>query len=135
MSHASSFARAQSPVLKLDVKRSHGTWTRIGERTMACRYAIATDVALRGPFALLNYHTSLALNASAGDRCALSPYATLGRCERTAEHVFLGTCSYVRPSIRPSPRSRPNASSANLRDTRAVSLVYGVPGRSRPLMP
>lgn len=135
MSHASSLAAAQNPARKLDVKRSHGPWKRTGERTIAGRYAIATDFVSRGRFSLLNYHTSLAHNASAGDRCALSPYAPLGSCERTAEHVFLGMCPYVGPSIRPSPRSRPNANSAVLRDTGAASLVHGVPGRIPQVMP
>lgn len=106
----------------------------IGTGTVICPGAIVSDSVRVGRFALLNYHSSLGHDAVAGDFAVLSPYATLGGGAEIDDDVFLGLHASVGPGKRVGPRSRVSANSAVLADAGPDSLVFGVPGRVRPLI-
>lgn len=106
----------------------------IGTGAVICPGAIVSDSARVGRFALLNYHSSLGHDAQAGDFAVLSPYAALGGAARIDDDVFLGLHASVGPGKRVGPRSRVSANSAALADAAPDALVFGVPGRVRPLV-
>jgi acyl-[acyl carrier protein]--UDP-N-acetylglucosamine O-acyltransferase len=107
---------------------------QIGTGTIICPYAIVSDAVRLGRFVLVNYHASLGHDASAGDFTVLSPYATLGGNASVAEDVFLGLHASVGPGKRLGARSKISANSCLLSTAAADSLVFGVPGRSAPLI-
>lgn len=104
----------------------------IGEGSILCPYAVASDSCRVGRFVAMNYHTSLGHDAVAGDYAVLSPYATLGGQAHIEDDVFLGLHASVGPGIRIGPRSKVSANSCVLSATASDSLVYGVPGRVVP---
>lgn len=106
----------------------------IGAGSIICPFAVVSDNARVGRCVLLNYHTSLGHDASAGDFAVLSPYATLGGNAHVAEDVFLGMHASVGPGRRVGPRSKVSANSCALADAPADSLVFGAPGRIAPLV-
>lgn len=104
----------------------------VGLGSILCPYAIVTDAARLGRFTLMNYHSSLAHDTSAGDYAVLSPYATLGGESSIAEDVFLGLHASVGPGKRVGARSKVSAHSACLCDAPQDVIVFGVPGRVAP---
>jgi len=107
----------------------------IGSGSILCPYSILSDASRIGRFTLLNYHASLGHDATAGDFAVLSPYATLGGAAHIGDDVCLGLHASVGPGKRIGPRSKVSANSAALNDASENSLIYGVPGRSSPLLP
>ncbi len=107
---------------------------RIGTGSILCPYAIVSDSASLGRFALVNYHASLGHDAAAGDYAVLSPYATLGGHAQIESDVFMGMHASVGPGKRVGARSKLSANSCALADAPADSIVFGVPGRSGPLV-
>lgn len=106
----------------------------IGAGTIICPFAVVSDNTRLGRCVLLNYHSSLGHDSSAGDFAVLSPYATLGGNAHVAEDVFLGMHASVGPGRRVGPRSKVSANSCALADAPADSLVFGAPGRIAPLL-
>ncbi|MEI7780454.1 MAG: hypothetical protein WCJ18_00840, partial [Planctomycetota bacterium] len=106
----------------------------IGKGSILCPYSIVSDAAKIGRFALLNYHTSLGHDATAGDFAVLSPYATLGGAAQIGDDVFMGMHASIGPGKKVGARSKVSANSCALADVPADSLVYGVPGRTAPLV-
>jgi len=102
---------------------------RIGTGSILCPYAIASDACRVGWFVLMNYHTSLGHDASAGDFAVLSPYATLGGKAHIEEDVFLGLHASVGPGKTVGARSKVSANSCVLSDAGEAAFVHGVPGR------
>jgi sugar O-acyltransferase (sialic acid O-acetyltransferase NeuD family) len=103
---------------------------KIETGAVICPYAIVSDSARAGRFALLNYHASMAHDSVAGDFAVLSPYAALGGGARVDADVFLGLHASVAPGRTVGAYSRVSANSSVLQDVPANSLVYGVPGRT-----
>ena len=106
----------------------------IGRGAILCPYSILSDAARVGECVLMNYHSSLGHDASAGDYAVLSPYAALGGHAHVAEDVFLGMHASVGPGKRIGARSKVSANSCALADAPADSIVYGTPGRVAPLI-
>jgi len=104
----------------------------IGNGSILCPYAIASDSVHLGRFTLMNYHSSLGHDAVTGDFAVLSPYATLGGAAEIGADVFLGLHASVAPGRRLGARTKVAANSAALCDTPADSLIFGVPGRVGP---
>lgn len=94
-----------------------------------CPYAIASDSCRVGRFVIMNYHSSLGHDASAGDFAVLSPYATLGGHAHVAEDVFLGLHASVGPGKTVGERTKVSANSCVLSCAPGDALVFGVPGR------
>jgi len=107
----------------------------IGPGSILCPYSILSDAARIGECVLMNYHSSLGHDASAGDYAVLSPSAALGGHAHVAEDVFLGMHASVGPGRRIGARSKVSANSCALSDAPADSIVYGAPGRVGPLIP
>jgi len=101
----------------------------IGEGSILCPYAIASDSCRIGRFVAMNYHTSLGHDAVAGDYAVLSPYATLGGQAHIEHDVFLGLHASVGPGKTVGARSKVSANSCVLTSAPADSLVFGVPGK------
>jgi sugar O-acyltransferase (sialic acid O-acetyltransferase NeuD family) len=106
----------------------------IAEGAIICPYAIVSDAAQVGAFVLMNYHSSLGHDASAGDYSVLSPYATLGGNAHIGDDVFMGLHASVGPGRRIGARSKVSANSCALADASHDSIIYGVPGRVGPLI-
>jgi acetyltransferase-like isoleucine patch superfamily enzyme len=107
---------------------------RASPGSIVCPYAIVSDAASVGRFTLLNYHSSLGHDATAGDYAVFSPYATLGGGAHVGDDVFLGLHASIGPGKRIGARSKVSANSAALADAPAESLVHGVPGQISPLI-
>jgi sugar O-acyltransferase (sialic acid O-acetyltransferase NeuD family) len=107
---------------------------RIGAGSVLCPYSIVSDAASIGECVLMNYHSSLGHDATAGDYAVLSPYAALGGHAHVAEDVFLGMHASVGPGRRIGARSKVSANSCALSDAPPESIVYGAPGRVGPLI-
>ena len=101
----------------------------VGLGSILCPYAIASDSCRVGRFVLMNYHSSLGHDATAGDFSVLSPYATLGGHAHVEDDVFLGLHSSVGPGKTVGARSKVSANSCVLATAPADSIIYGVPGR------
>ena len=108
--------------------------TAIGQGSIICPYAIVSDSARVGAFVLMNYHSSLGHDASAGDHAVLSPYATLGGNAHIGEDVFMGMHASIGPGRRIGARSKVSANSCALSDAPPDSIIYGAPGRVGPLI-
>lgn len=106
----------------------------VGQGSILCPYAIASDATRLGRFTLMNYHSSLGHDASTGDFAVLSPYASLGGGAAIADEAFLGLHASVGPGKSIGPRSKVSANSAALVDVPPNSLVYGLPGRVMPVV-
>ena len=106
----------------------------IAEGAIICPYAIVSDAAQVGAFVLMNYHSSLGHDASAGDYSVLSPYATLGGNAHIGDDVFMGLHASVGPGRRIGARSKVSANSCALSDAPPESIIYGAPGRVGPLI-
>lgn len=106
----------------------------IDEGSIICPYAIVSDSARVGAFVLMNYHSSLGHDASAGDYAVLSPYATLGGNAHIGDDVFMGLHASVGPGRRIGDRSKVSANSCALSDAPPDSIIYGTPGRVGPLI-
>jgi sugar O-acyltransferase (sialic acid O-acetyltransferase NeuD family) len=106
----------------------------IHEGAVVCPYAIVSDAVKVSRFALLNYHTSLGHDASVGDFSVLSPYATLGGAAMVADDGFLGLHASIVPARSIGRRSQVSANSSVMHDVPGDSLVYGVPGKTAPLV-
>jgi sugar O-acyltransferase (sialic acid O-acetyltransferase NeuD family) len=104
----------------------------IGTGTVICPYAIVSDAVRLGRFMLVNYHASLAHDATACDFAVLSPYATLGGHAEIGADVFLGLHVSISPGKAVGARSIVSANSCVLTDAPADSIIFGVPGRIRP---
>jgi len=102
---------------------------RIGEGSILCPFALASDACQVGRFVLMNYHTSLGHDASAGDFAVLSPYATLGGNAHIEDDVFLGLHASVGPGKTVGARSKVSANSCVLSSAPCDSIVFGVPGK------
>ena len=101
----------------------------IEDGAILCPYAIASDSCRVGRFVIMNYHTSLGHDASAGEFSVLSPYATLGGNSHVAEDVFLGLHASVGPGKTVGARSKVSANSCVLSSAPGDSIVFGVPGK------
>ena len=108
------------------------TSATIEDGAILCPYAIASDSCRVGRFVIMNYHTSLGHDASAGDFSVLSPYATLGGNAHVAEDVFLGLHASVGPGKTVGARSKVSANSCVLSSAPADSIAFGVPGSVAP---
>lgn len=106
----------------------------IGPGSIVCPGAVVSDSARLGRFGLVNYHASLAHDASAGDFTVFSPYATLAGAACIADDVFLGIHASVGPGVSVGSRSKVAANSCVLADVPADCLIHGVPGRVSPLL-
>jgi len=106
----------------------------IGIGTVICPYAIVSDAVRLGRFVLVNYHASLAHDASAGDFAVVSPYAVLAGEASIGREVFLGLHASIGPGIRVGDESKVSANSAVLASAGPGSLIHGVPGRISPLV-
>jgi len=106
----------------------------LGEGTIACPYSIISARSTVGRFALLNYHSSIGHDGVAGDFSVLSPYAAIGGSARIEEDVFLGLHASVGPGRNVGAGSKVSANSCVLSSVAPASIVYGVPGRARPLV-
>jgi len=106
----------------------------LGAGTIVCPYAIVSAAATLGRGVLLNYHASVAHDASVGDFGVLAPYATLGGFARVGVDVFLGLHASIGPGRQVGDRSKVSANSSALADVPPDTLVYGVPGRHGPLL-
>jgi len=102
---------------------------RIGTGAILCPYSIASDACHVGRFVLMNYHSSLGHDASAGDFSVFSPYATLGGNAHIQEDVFLGLHASVGPGKTAGARSKVSANTCLLNDASDDSIVFGVPGK------
>jgi len=107
---------------------------RVATGAVVCPGAIVSDEATVGPFALLNYHASVAHDAAVGPFAVLSPYATLAGGARVGADCFLGLHASIGPGRALGDRSKVSANSCLLLDAPADSIVYGVPGRVGPLL-
>lgn len=101
----------------------------VGSGSIVCPFSIASDSCRLGRFVLMNYHTSLGHDATAGDFAVLSPYATLGGRASVEEDVFLGLHASVGPGQTVGTRSKVSANSCVLASAPADSIIFGVPGR------
>ncbi len=101
----------------------------IGAGSILCPYSIASDSCRVGRFVIMNYHTSLGHDASAGDFSVLSPYATLGGNAHVEDDVFLGLHASVGPGKTVGARSKVSANSCVLANAPTDSIIFGVPGR------
>lgn len=101
----------------------------IGEGSILCPYAVASDSCRVGRFVAMNYHTSLGHDAVAGDYAVLSPYSTLGGNARIEHDAFLGLHASVGPGKTVGARSKVSANSCVLTSAPCDSLVFGVPGK------
>jgi len=106
----------------------------VGTGSVICPGAIVSDAVRLGRFVLLNFHSSLGHDASAGDWSVFSPYATLGGKAHVDEEVFLGLHAAVAPGRRVGARSKLAAGTVAMHDVPADHLVFGVPGTPRPLI-
>ena len=104
----------------------------IGPGSVVCPHAVVSDAVSIGRCVLVNYHASLGHDAVAGDYAVFSPYATLGGGAVVEEDVFLGLHATVGPRVRIGAAAKVSANSAALVSVPRQTLVYGVPGRSRP---
>ena len=104
----------------------------IGAGSVICPQAVVSDAVRIGRCVLVNYHASLGHDAVADDYAVFSPYATLGGGAVVEEDVFLGLHATVGPRVRIGAAAKVSANSAALVSVPRQSLVYGVPGRSRP---
>jgi sugar O-acyltransferase (sialic acid O-acetyltransferase NeuD family) len=102
---------------------------RVGEGSILCPYAIASDSCSIGRFVAMNYHASLGHDASAGDFAVLSPYATLGGNAHIESDVFMGLHASVGPGKTVGARSKVSANSCVLTAAPADSIIFGVPGK------
>ena len=102
---------------------------RIATGAIISPFCIVSDAAYVGEFVLMNYHSSLGHDSSAGDFAVLSPYATLGGGAHIAEDVFLGLHASVGPGKSVGARSKVSANSWVLATAPCDSIIYGVPGR------
>ena len=102
---------------------------RIATGAIISPFCIVSDAAYVGEFVLMNYHSSLGHDSSAGDFAVLSPYATLGGGAHIAEDVFLGLHASVGPGKSVGARSKVSANSCVLATAPCDSIIYGVPGR------
>jgi sugar O-acyltransferase (sialic acid O-acetyltransferase NeuD family) len=106
----------------------------IGPGSIICPHVIVSDQASLGRCVLMNYHSSIGHDASVGDFGVLSPYATLGGHAHIHEDVFMGLHATVGPGKTVGARSKISANSCALADAPPDSIIYGSPGRIRPLL-
>lgn len=99
-----------------------------GIGSIVCPHEIVSNAVLLGRFVLLNYHSSLEHDASAGDFSVFSPYATLRGEARVEADVFLGLHASVGPSRTVGAAASVAANSCALANAPPASLVFGVPG-------
>jgi hypothetical protein len=106
----------------------------LGSRMIICPDAIVSEAVKLSRFVLLNYLSSLGLNASAGDFAVLvmAPYATLGGQAGVEANVFRRLHASVGPGRTSALDSITEPGSCGLYNTGPGSNVYGVPGRSAP---
>ena len=104
----------------------------IGAGSILCPYSIASDSCRLGRFVLMNFHSSLSHDATAGDFSVLSPYATLGGYAHIQDDVFLGLHASVGPGRTVGARSKVSANSCVLATAQPDTIVFGVPGRITP---
>jgi sugar O-acyltransferase (sialic acid O-acetyltransferase NeuD family) len=101
----------------------------VGDGAVICPFVVLSDSVRVGRFVLLNYHSSVAHDASIGDFAVLSPYATAGGGATVGDAAFLGLHATIAPGVTAHGATTISANSVLHRDAPPGVIVFGVPGR------
>ncbi len=106
----------------------------LGKGTVVYPNVVLANGAVLDDFVLMSNFASAGHDSRAGRYCNLCPYATLNGAAVLEDEVFVGTHATVGPGVRVGRGSRISANTAVLRNAPRDSFVFGVPGKTVPVL-
>jgi sugar O-acyltransferase (sialic acid O-acetyltransferase NeuD family) len=106
-----------------------GDRVQIGLGSIICPYVVMTCDVTVGSLVIVNVHSTLGHDCKVGAASTLSCFCDVTGFVELGEGVFMGSHATVIPSVKVGHFARIGAGTTVIRNVRAGTTVFGVPGK------